>query len=288
MSPLTLLLVLASAATHATWNLWAKQVRPVASGAAIAWLLTLVSAILYAPVAVFLIVHHGWRPALTDLPWIAGSGVLHVVYFLVLLRGYRLGDLSVVYPVARGTGPLWAVAGGVLLLREPVTPLSTTGALLIVLGVVVLTAPRAGSGGGPRAGLAYGLLTGALIGTYTLWDSWAVKRVGLPPLIYYWAGETIRIALYAPLALPDRAGLVRAWSTERVRLLGIGILSPFSYILMLFALRSGAVSHVAPAREISILIGAWLGGQVLGERDRTRRVTAAAAFAAGVVALALA
>jgi uncharacterized membrane protein len=94
--------------------------------------------------------------------------------------------------------------------------------------------------------------------------------------------------LLAPFALADRGGLAALWKNHRTRVAGIALLSPLSYILILFALRSGPVSHIAPARELSILIGTWLGGRVLGEGQRVRRALAAAAFAAGVIALALA
>jgi uncharacterized membrane protein len=289
MTPATLLLVLASAAVHATWNLWAKQIRDTARGPAIAWLLTALSAVIYLPVALFLMARGSWRPDAESLPWIAVSSVLHVVYFLVLLRGYRVADLSVVYPLARGTGPLLAAAGAIAWFGEPATPLSVTGALLVAAGVLTL-ALRPGLRRLPhlRGGLGFGLLTGVLIAAYTLWDGWVVQRVGIPPLLYYWAGEVVRIPLYTPLAIGERAGVARLWREQRTRVLGIAALSPLSYILMLLALRDGAVSHVAPARELSILLGAWLGGQVLGEGDRPRRLVAAGAFAAGVIALALA
>jgi drug/metabolite transporter (DMT)-like permease len=221
--------------------------------------------------------------------WVLGTGFLHVAYFMVLLRGYRLGDLSVVYPVARGTGPLLAAAGAILWLGERATALSIAGALLITIGVLVLTlrSPRSTGGSLPR-GLEYGLLTGALIGAYTLWDGYAVKRMGLSPLFYYWAGEMFRVVLYLPAAARDGAGFRTVWREHWLRVLGIAALSPLSYLLILLALRRGAVGHVAPARELSILIGAWLGGHVLGEGDRRRRLVAAAAFAGGVVALTLA
>jgi len=289
MSAATLGLVLLSAALHATWNLWTKEVRPAARAGAIAWLFTALSAALYAPVALAAAWRGGWHPTPGAWGWIAGSAVLHFVYFLVLLRGYKVGDLSVVYPAARGTGPLWAAAGGIVLFGEALTAPGVAGALLVATGVLLLglrATPHAA--GGARAGLRWGLATGLLIGTYTLWDGWAVKRAGLPPLVYYWAGEMLRVVLYAPLAWRDREGLRRMWHGHRGRVLGIASLSPLSYILILLALRTGAVSHVAPAREISILIGAWLGGQLLAERDRGWRLAAAAAFVAGVVSLALA
>lgn len=289
MSLLTLALVLASAIIHASWNLWTKQLGPAVRSAPLLWLLTAISSVLYAPIACWILVRGGWRPDPVSLLFIAASGVIHVVYFVLLLRGYRVGDLSLVYPVARGTGPLLASFGAIVFMGEHATPLSVGGVLLIVTGVIVLTwRPDAASQAKLAPGLRYGLAVGVLIATYTLWDGWSVQRVGVPPLVYYWGGEVIRVLLFTPAALADRSAVARLWREQRWRVLAIAVLSPLGYILILLALRTGAVSHIAPAREVSILIGAYLGGRVLGEGDRTRRLVASAAFAAGVVALALA
>jgi drug/metabolite transporter (DMT)-like permease len=283
-----LLLVLASAVVHATWNLWTKQLGAGVRSAPLLWLLTAISSVAYAPFALGVLAGGGWRPDPGSLALIAGSGAIHVGYFVLLLRGYRAGDLSLVYPLARGTGPLLAVAGAVALLGERPTPLSVTGALLVATGVLVIAGRPLRSGArsaGP--GVFYGLATGAMIAVYTLWDGWSVKRAGIPPLVFYWAGEVVRVAVLTPFVLGARAELAGLWREHRVRLLGIALLSPLSYILILLALRHGDVGHIAPAREVSILLGAWLGGRVLGEGDRRRRLVAAMAFAAGVAALAL-
>jgi drug/metabolite transporter (DMT)-like permease len=293
LSPTVLALVVGSAVVHATWNLWAKQLGPGVRSASLLWLLTAISSLVYAPFALGLLVSGGWRPDTAALVLIAGSGAIHVGYFVLLLRGYRVGDLSVVYPIARGTGPLLATAGAVLLLGERPTPLSVTGVLLIVSGVlVVTTGGMSGSTpGAPRrlaAGVGYGIATGVAIAVYTLWDGWGVKRAGVPPLVFYWGGEVVRVLLLSPVALRSPGDVAALWRRQRWRVLGIALLSPLSYILILLALRHGDVGHVAPAREVSILIGAWLGGRVLGEGDRRRRLLAAGAFALGVVALAFA
>jgi uncharacterized membrane protein len=132
----------------------------------------------------------------------------------------------------------------------------------------------------------WGLATGGSIAIYTLWDAWAVQRAHIPPLFFYAAGELVRVIVLAPWALADRAGVAQLWREHRGRIVGIAAFSPLSYILVLIAMQWGAVSRIAPARELSILIGAYLGGRVLGEGDRRRRQIAAAAFVAGVVALA--
>jgi uncharacterized membrane protein len=284
-----LALVLSSAVVHATWNLWTKQIGPGSRGGTLMWLLTGWSALLYAPLAFVVARATGWQPTPLALGVMLGSGVIHIVYFLLLLRGYRASDLSLVYPVARGTGPLLAAAGAIAWLGEPLTFGGVAGALLIATGVLTLTwkpyaAPDARLGVGLRHGLAIGLT----IAVYTLWDGWSVKHAGVHPLVFYWGGEVVRVVLFTPAALMDRAGVAATWRRARWRVLGIAALSPLSYILILLALRAGPVSHIAPAREISILIGAYLGGRVLGEGDRRRRLFAAAAFAAGVIALALA
>lgn len=289
MSPTVLALVLGSAVVHATWNLWTKQLGPRVRSASLLWLLTAISSVFYAPFALVLLRTSGWRADPAAIVLIAGSGLIHVGYFVLLLRGYRVGDLSLVYPLARGTGPLLATAGAVLLLGERPTPLSVTGALLIAAGVVVVTSaelPR--ERGKLSAGVRYGLATGVAIAVYTLWDGWGVKRALVPPLVFYWGGEVVRVLLLSPVALRARGEIAQVWRTDRARVLGIALLSPLSYILILLALKQGAVGHIAPAREVSIVIGAWFGGSVLGEGDRRRRLVAAAAFAGGVIALALA
>jgi drug/metabolite transporter (DMT)-like permease len=284
-----LALVLLSAVLHATWNLWTKQLGSDYRGPTLMWLLTGLSAALYAPVGLGSLALGTWRPGWDVLPWIALSAVLHVAYFLLLLRGYRQADLSLVYPVARGTGPLLAAAGAITLLGERPGLLAISGALLISAGVLVLTLrfdARSGTPAPLSPGMRYGLLTGVFIALYTLWDSAAVRRAGIPPLFFYWSGEVVRVFLFAPLAWRDRAGAGKLWREHRARLVGIAALSPLSYILILIAFRTGAVTHIAPAREVSILIGTWLGARMLGEGDRRRRWIASSAFALGVVALA--
>ena len=289
MTLLSLGLVLGSALIHASWNLWAKQIGDGVRRSSLLWLLTAFSALLYAPFALAWLARADVRPALSWWPWIAGSGAIHIGYFYVLLAGYRRSDLSLVYPVARGTGPLLAALWAVIGFGERLSLPAGAGIVLVLSGVALLSV-KSGLLHDARAGhgLRYGLATGGFIALYTVWDAWAVKRVGIPPLVFYWSGEVVRFLLLAPLALGARADVARVWRTHRLRVLGIAVLSPLSYILILIAFQHGNVSHVAPARELSILIGAYLGTRVLGEGERRRRMAAAVAFAAGVILLALA
>src|ERR1051326_4353048 len=144
MSPTVLALVLGSAVVHATWNLLTQQLGPGVRSASLLWLLTGISSLAYAPFAWAILARSGWRPDAGALALIAGSGVIHVGYFVLLLRGYRGGDLSLVYPLARGTGPLLATAGAVMRFHERPPLLSVTGALS--LRPVCWWRPRAVSG----------------------------------------------------------------------------------------------------------------------------------------------
>jgi drug/metabolite transporter (DMT)-like permease len=286
VTALALALILAAAAVHAVWNLLAKR---AGGGAPFVWLFTLLSGVLYTPaVAALLVV----RPAPLGTPgvlFMAGSAVLHVVYFVSLQRGYQTGDLSLVYPLARGTGPLLATLAAIAALGERPTPLALAGAALIVGGVFVLTGGARAltrAGGHPRA-VRYGLLTGATIASYTLWDKYGVAQVGVPPLVYDWGSNLGCAALLAPVALRRWHEVRGHWAAHRLELIGIALLAPLAYFLVLTAMVFTPVSYVAPAREISILVATVLGTRVLAEGDAPRRLAAAGSMVVGLVALAL-
>ncbi|MFM7427961.1 MAG: DMT family transporter [Elainella sp.] len=286
MSVLALVLVLLSAVAHATWNLLAKRTQ---GGAAFLWLFAALSSLIYAPIAAVV-----WLRSAQLQPqsgWLmAGSGVLHVLYFLLLQRGYRTGDLSVVYPLARGTGPLLSTAVAVLALGERPTGLALLGAVLVGLGAFLLTG---GSSQNPansaqsQQAIVYGLLTGALIAAYTLWDKQAVSLFSVPPLLMDYGCNLWRVLLLTPLALSRWPDVKQNWQTYRREVLGIACLSPLSYILVLTALSFTPVSYVAPTREISILLGVFFGTRLLAEGQMTRRLGAAVVMVLGVMMLIL-
>ena len=288
MSPLALALVLASASLHATWNLFAKRAGASTRGPAVVFSFSALTALLYAPLAISQGGLAFDRVGLAGGLAVLGSAVLHIGYFLSLQRGYRVGDLSLVYPLARGGGPLLATLGAIAWLGERPSALALTGTALVVVATITLASGRsrvAGSVGRLAPGLAWGAVTAAFIGSYTLWDARAVALVGVPPLLYLWWSELLRMLLLAPLALSRPADLRQVWRAHRGAVLAIALLSPFTYLLVLIAFTLAPVSLVAPIREISVLIGAWLGVSLLGEGHRVRRLIAAAAMVAGVALL---
>jgi drug/metabolite transporter (DMT)-like permease len=294
MTLYALSLVLTAGLFHAIWNLLAKRAR--GGGAPFVWLYTALSALLYAPLAavtVFLLGQSGMSTL--GLLFVLGTAVLHIGYFLSLQKGYSVGDLSVVYPLARGTGPLLASAAAVVLFGERPGPIAVLGILLIGSGVYVLAWEPGGgateiSTAQKRArwlGVAYGLLAGAFIAGYTLWDKQAVSGLALSPVLYYWAALVVETVILSPMALRHQDELRAAWRSHRSEALGVAVLSPLSYLLVLTALVFAPVSHVAPAREVGILIGTALGGGLLKEGGAQRRLLAAGAIVGGIVALAL-
>ncbi len=285
MSALALALVLAAAFAHAAWNYLAKK---ISGGTPFIWLFAVMSAVIYAPVAAW--VYHTCRPVIgpAELGLIAGTAVLHAVYFILLDKGYQHGDLSVIYPLARGTGPLLAMLAAILLLGERPSWLAIAGGLAIGAGILVLTGnPAKLKDPANRRPVIFAILCGTVIAAYTVWDKIAVSTFLIPPLLYDWAANLGRVLFLTPAALRDREGVRRQWRQNKLSIAAVAVLSPLAYILVLTAMVFSPVSYIAPAREISILIGTLAGTHILREGDAGPRLAAAGVMVAGLVALAL-
>jgi drug/metabolite transporter (DMT)-like permease len=284
VTPAALALVVFSAFLHATWNLLAKR---VSRGAPLVWLFAVSATVLFAPAVVFIGIRD--RPILgpAALLLILASGALHLGYMLALQRGYRAGDMSLVYPLARGSGPVLAVVAAVLLFGERPSLLALAGALLVVFGAFILAGGERIFTFGHRRATAYGLLTGLFIASYTLTDAHGVSQLGIPPLLLLWSTELLRSLMLAPRAARNFDEVRWIWRHHRYEVLAVGLLSPLAYLLVLVALQVTPVSYVAPVRELSILFGAALGAGFLGEGEVPRRLLAAAVMVVGVGALSL-
>ena len=287
-----LALVVLAGFIHASWNIAAKKadgdVRFVAFTA-------LVLMVFWAPVGVWV----GWQevPLWGVIEWalVLASALIHVGYFIVLLRGYRKSDLTVVYPLARGSGPLLSSMVAIVFLGEQISALGLAGILGVVGGVFLIA-------GGPglwkaahdplqqarvRTGIFYGASTGLFIASYTVIDGYAVKVALMPPILVDYVGNLLRLVFLLPTLLRERPVVAQMWRKQRRYALIVGIFSPVSYVLVLYAMQVAPLSHVAPAREVSMLFAALLGGHLLGEKDRGPRILGAALIAMGVMALGL-
>ena len=292
MSLTAFCLIVLAGLIHACWNIAAKK---AAGDARFAFFSAFLMMLFWAPL--------GWWLGRTEVPrwgatewgFVVASGVLHVFYYVILLRGYRKSDLTVVYPMARGSGPLLSSLVAIVFLGERISALGALGIAGVVGGVFLI----AGGPGLLRAahdplarrrvhkGMVYGLLTGVFIASYTVVDGYAVKVLLMSPILVDYMGNFVRVALLAPSVLRDLPTAAQLWRLQWRYALLVAVVSPVAYVLVLYAMREAPLSHVAPAREVSMLFAALIGGHLLGEGDRVARIFGALCIAAGVTALAL-
>lgn len=285
-------LIVLAGLIHAGWNIVAKK---AGGDARFACFTAFLMMLVWAPLGWWIGRSELARWGATEWGFVLASGLLHVLYFVVLLRGYRKADLTVVYPLARGSGPLLSSLVAVVFLGERISALGALGIAAVVGGVFLIA-------GGPRLlratrdpaarqrvhkGMVYGLLTGAFIASYTVVDAYAVKWLLMSPILVDYMGNFVRVAVLAPTVLRDGATARRLWGQQWRYALGVAVFSPVAYVLVLYAMKEAPLSHVAPAREVSMLFAALIGGHLLGEGDRSLRVLGALCIAAGVAALAL-
>lgn len=282
MTPLALALVVAAAACHATWNYLVKRVN---GGPELVWLFSIISIILYFPLAAWVYVDQ--RPVLgrTEIAFCIVGAALHLGYFLLLQKGYRKGDLSLVYPTARATGPLLATGFAVAFLGEHLTWPILLGGVAIVTGVVFLTGGFKHGIRNITSSLLFGLGAGFLIGGYTVWDAYIVTVLGVPPLLLDYTFSLMRASALAPIAIRRREQVRAHWRDHRLAVLGIAVFNPLAYILVLVALTFTPVVYVAPAREVSVLFTVMIGTLVLGEGNFSKRMGWAGLILVGVILL---
>ena len=285
MSALALGLVLVAAACHAGWNLALKRAQ--GGGLAFFTVLGLFEIAVWAAPVLWLLPPIGEIPAVW-LVAMLGSAIVHVAYFWLLQRAYKTADLSIAYPLARATGPLLSVMAAIVILGETPSPLALAGAVLIIMGSAWIGLSGARDmklGVRQLQGIMFALMCGTMIAIYTVWDQQSVTRLGIPVMLFYWGSIIMRVAVTSPTLWTDRTE-IRRWLRADLRLLlVVAILSPAAYMLVLHAMTLAPLSLVAPAREISILLGVIAGAKLLQEGKMWSRLSAAALMALGIVLL---
>ena len=192
MSTRALLLVVTAVLIHAVWNLATKK----ANGSLpFIWLVSVSAAAIYLPFVAGQLIQTGMPQGAALYIFASVSAVLHLLYFAVLQRGYRKADLSLVYPLARGTGPLLSASGAILLLGERPGGAAICGIMLIILGILMMTGfkPRFTGDAKLKAGAFYGVGTGFFIAAYTLWDKVAVADYRISALILTFAAMALPV-----------------------------------------------------------------------------------------------
>jgi drug/metabolite transporter (DMT)-like permease len=280
-----LALVVAAAVLHAGWNALAKRARDpiafLALASCVAWPVLL-------PFGAWMLLSDG-LPA-RAVPFVVGTIVLHVVYFLALGQAYATGAYSIVYPIARGLGVALVPAGAFALFDERLSPLGAVGIGLVIAGVVTLHQVgqrHALATGAPLgAATAWALLTGLSIASYSLLDKAGVAR--LHPVPYMLLMEAGCAAVLLPLARARGIAVRAEWRANWRTVIAVGAMSALGYTLVLLAFRISKAGYVVAARELSIVLSALIGTLWLGEGRLVPRLAAASIVLAGVACVALA
>jgi drug/metabolite transporter (DMT)-like permease len=295
--PLALALVLVAAVSHASWNVVAHGVSRI--GVPFLWWGAVASTVIWAPIVPLTGGLGTGAPGDGRPDFLAGfalgvgvSGVLQVVYLLVLQRGYALGRLSTVYATARGTGPALSAFLAVALLGERIGVVAAVGVAVIVGGVVATglidrAAPVPGIRRAVDPSILFGILTGVAIATYTIWDAHALRTWGISPVAFMVGCTGVQAVLFAPAAHRRRGELLAVARAHWPRILAFGVLSPLAYILVLTAVTIAPVALVAPLREVSVVLVSLFGVVVLREGAAKRRIGASVVVVGGVLLLAL-
>ena len=284
MSGLSLGIVLVAALLHAGWNLLAKKSR---SKIAFIWWFVMIALIGYLPM--FLYFLPGFDPTPAGWACIIATGILHALYFWFMGGAYERGDLSLVYPLSRGSGPMFVPILAVILLHERLALSGGLGIFLVVLGIYVihLNDFTMGSFLEPLRAMRgsaslWALCTGGTIAGYSLVDKVGVGLVYPPAYIYLMF--VISLLLLSPyMLLKKRTDLKIEWQMNRGAILIDGFLVLFTYLMILFAFRLSKVSYVVAAREVSIVFSALLGILWLKEAHAPQKIAGSVLIACGVV-----
>ena len=276
MTPATAALVLASSATHAYWNFLIKR---SAGGAPFIGLSKVVEVVVFAPAFLW------WSASSAGMladAWVLvlGAAALALLNYAALAKAYETGDLSVVYPVARGGTLLFLPALGYVVFGERVSALGWLGIVCVMGGIAVIRLERFDTGSVRTLGrmlrsrsIVFALLAALATAGYTVWDKRAVQV--LPTFTYFYAYTAVTAVAYvAWLAHRHPVASLRAeWRAHRWPIVQVGVLNTVSYLLVLVALRGGTSSYVLALRQLSIGIGVVLGWRLLDEGlGRPKRV----------------
>jgi uncharacterized membrane protein len=273
---IALAFVLTSAILHAAWNAIVKSGDdPLVAG----WATVTGAAICGLPLVAF-----AGFPSSASMVFVVVSGCLHAVYNVALSRAYDHGDLSLVYPIARGVAPPLATVGAVFIYHEVLLHVAFVGIGCVALGVLLLSA-LGRHVAFSRQAIAWSVFTAALIATYTLVDRQGIRLTSALSYIavLFWINAA-GVFVYARW----KRGKWPWWMVApgRWRTLAFsGVLSISAYLLVLLALSISRVGYIAALRETSVLLAAWIGWRRLGDVQGLPRLVSSSVVALGLALL---
>ena len=278
MEPIAVILILSAAVMHAVWNAFVKM-----DGDRLMTMAVVISTTgLLAPMLLLI----GPPPALESWPYILLSVLLNNAYFLFLIEAYRFGDLSQVYPIARGSAPLLVAVGAALFANEQLSVVELAGVFIISAGTISLIWRSGLRVDAEKRSIIFALLTGLMIASYTIIDGIGVRLSGNPAAYIGWLFILSPLPI-ASIAIIRRRGEALVYIRNNWKLAVLaGGLNLGSYGLSIWALSLAAMAHVSAMRETSVIIAALIGTQLLGESFGKRRILAAIVVATGVILIA--
>ncbi len=280
MTTATFLLILAAAAFHAIWNLY---VRKVAGNLFVLWLGLLFGCLALLPGVVLYFLLAGFPQGIITqyIFYIALTGFIHAIYFFVLGKAYQHGEISFVYPIARGSGVALTAISAWVLLSEGFTSQGSAGIILVCVGIISLSV-IATNGVYNNRSLLLSILIGFSIAAYSIVDKIAVQFIN--PVIYIWSMFLVSSLFLAPYMLFNYKETVLGISKQyfwHAVIIGVGSIG--TYLMILFAFTMGPVGYVVAIREFSVVIGSLLGIVLLKERISALKLTAISVIVIGVI-----
>ena len=273
----TTVLVLGAALLHAAWNTLVKTAAdPLVSMGALSLVTAGPGLLLVLAVPI---------PTLTALPYLAGSVVLHFGYYLFLVSAYRVGDLSHVYPISRGSAPLLVALGGIVIAQEQLPLLTLFGIVITSIGIMLLAISGANSKTRNHRSTPRALITGGFIAAYTLVDGLGVRQgeVALSYIGWLLLINGLVFGLFVFLRRPTE--MLGLWRKDTARVVGGGIAKAIAYGTVIFVMYYSPMAVVATLRETSVIMAALIGVYFLREPAGQLRIAAALLVAGGVIAM---
>ncbi len=272
--------VLLSAMIHASWNIAAKG---VGGSLGVMWVGQCLAAACLFPVAW----HFG---PILPASWVEGrylvlTGFIQSLYFALLSRAYRHGDISVVYPIARGCGVACTTVAAAWIIGEHLSTPGVAGILFVCAGTILLGLAKATPEA--RGALKYAVAIGLNLAAGGINDKFAVAFIH--PVVYIFWMFALAALVAAPFVLKRSFASVRAAVTvHKKQVVVVGFGSMASYVIILFVLREGPISYVVAMRELSVVFGAVWGFAVLKEQMNRGRLLGVASILTGLVLIKLA
>jgi len=302
MPILALILTLLASFFHAIWNLLAKKAD---ERLIFFWLMLWIAVILYLPA--FAVVSFteiipnlfsvvSFTKAIPNIAWwyIVATGIIHALYFTFLSLAYQKGDLSLVYPLARGTAPLLVPFIAFIFIDESLSRVGFIGICFVIMGIYLIHLDAFSFAALKKPFIAMkqsstklAFLTGITIACYSVVDKVGVGYVN--PFQYIYLMFLLTALCLAPYAILTKRRIIRdVWNKFKISLIVVGFLCLFTYMLVLFAMRLSEVSYIVSVRQSSLIFATILGLTVLKEKHGRQKIVGAISICLGVVLISIA